>query len=139
MITSWMVSFLDSPIFLYSSSSPFSYFFFYILAVALFLADQWYTVQDILRTSNPTREGLAKVIFHFLEWFRFFMKLLRHFCTLNSIYLEGCFFAKSLKTEIWQESFLRGLVKDLQMFSSTPTMILCIYIFKMCFGVCVNV
>ncbi|KAK7131324.1 hypothetical protein R3I94_016457 [Phoxinus phoxinus] len=30
-------------------------------AVALFLADQWYTVEDILRTSNPTREGLAKV------------------------------------------------------------------------------
>ncbi|XP_077088908.1 uncharacterized protein fam169ab isoform X2 [Siphateles boraxobius] len=30
-------------------------------AVALFLANQWYTVEDILRTSNTTREGLAKV------------------------------------------------------------------------------
>ncbi|XP_067232269.1 soluble lamin-associated protein of 75 kDa isoform X2 [Chanodichthys erythropterus] len=30
-------------------------------AVALFLADQWYTVEDILRTSNPAREGLVKV------------------------------------------------------------------------------
>uniref|UniRef100_A0A671N740 Soluble lamin-associated protein of 75 kDa-like n=1 Tax=Sinocyclocheilus anshuiensis TaxID=1608454 RepID=A0A671N740_9TELE len=30
-------------------------------AVALFLADQWYAVEDILRTSNPAREGLVKV------------------------------------------------------------------------------
>ncbi|XP_051533179.1 soluble lamin-associated protein of 75 kDa isoform X2 [Myxocyprinus asiaticus] len=30
-------------------------------AVALFLTDQWYTVEDILRTSNPAREGLVKV------------------------------------------------------------------------------
>ncbi|XP_052392364.1 soluble lamin-associated protein of 75 kDa-like isoform X1 [Carassius gibelio] len=30
-------------------------------AVALFLAGQWYTVEDILRTSNPAREGLVKV------------------------------------------------------------------------------
>uniref|UniRef100_A0A8C2GYC0 Family with sequence similarity 169 member Ab n=1 Tax=Cyprinus carpio TaxID=7962 RepID=A0A8C2GYC0_CYPCA len=30
-------------------------------AVALFLAGQWYAVEDILRTSNPAREGLVKV------------------------------------------------------------------------------
>ncbi|KAI7795774.1 soluble lamin-associated protein of 75 kDa [Triplophysa rosa] len=30
-------------------------------AVALFLADQWYTVEDALRTSDPAREGLIKV------------------------------------------------------------------------------
>uniref|UniRef100_A0A8C1GC69 Family with sequence similarity 169 member Ab n=1 Tax=Cyprinus carpio TaxID=7962 RepID=A0A8C1GC69_CYPCA len=30
-------------------------------AVALFLADQWYAVEDILRTSNTAREGLVKV------------------------------------------------------------------------------
>ncbi|KAA0719923.1 Soluble lamin-associated protein of 75 kDa [Triplophysa tibetana] len=30
-------------------------------AVALFLADQWYTVEDVLRTSDPSREGLIKV------------------------------------------------------------------------------
>ncbi|XP_021329079.2 uncharacterized protein fam169ab [Danio rerio] len=30
-------------------------------AVALFLVDQWYTVEDLLRTSNPAREGLVKV------------------------------------------------------------------------------
>uniref|UniRef100_A0A672SD08 Family with sequence similarity 169 member Ab n=1 Tax=Sinocyclocheilus grahami TaxID=75366 RepID=A0A672SD08_SINGR len=29
-------------------------------AVALFLADQWYAVEDVLRTSNPAREGLVK-------------------------------------------------------------------------------
>uniref|UniRef100_A0A672NI29 Family with sequence similarity 169 member Ab n=1 Tax=Sinocyclocheilus grahami TaxID=75366 RepID=A0A672NI29_SINGR len=31
-------------------------------AVALFLADQWYAVEDILRTSNPAREGLVKYL-----------------------------------------------------------------------------
>ncbi|XP_016346763.1 soluble lamin-associated protein of 75 kDa-like [Sinocyclocheilus anshuiensis] len=30
-------------------------------AVALFLADQWYAVEDVLRTANPAREGLVKV------------------------------------------------------------------------------
>ncbi|XP_056303127.1 soluble lamin-associated protein of 75 kDa [Danio aesculapii] len=30
-------------------------------AVALFLVNQWYTVEDLLRTSNPAREGLVKV------------------------------------------------------------------------------
>lgn len=30
-------------------------------AVALFLADEWYNVEDILRTSDPAREGLVKV------------------------------------------------------------------------------
>nr|XP_055036305.1 soluble lamin-associated protein of 75 kDa isoform X1 [Misgurnus anguillicaudatus] len=30
-------------------------------AVALFLADEWYNVEDILRTSDPAREGLIKV------------------------------------------------------------------------------
>ncbi|XP_067279552.1 soluble lamin-associated protein of 75 kDa isoform X2 [Pseudorasbora parva] len=30
-------------------------------AMALYLADQWYTVEDILRTSNPAREGIVKV------------------------------------------------------------------------------
>ncbi|XP_051959629.1 soluble lamin-associated protein of 75 kDa [Xyrauchen texanus] len=30
-------------------------------AVALFLTDQWYAVEDILRTSDPAREGLVKV------------------------------------------------------------------------------
>ena len=31
------------------------------LAVALFLDDQWYAVDDILRTADPAREGLIKV------------------------------------------------------------------------------
>ncbi|XP_051956198.1 soluble lamin-associated protein of 75 kDa-like isoform X2 [Xyrauchen texanus] len=30
-------------------------------AVALFLADEWHAVQDILKTSDPAREGLVKV------------------------------------------------------------------------------
>ncbi|TRY60832.1 hypothetical protein DNTS_003166 [Danionella cerebrum] len=30
-------------------------------AVALFLVNQWYTLEDILRTSNPEREGLVEV------------------------------------------------------------------------------
>ncbi|KAI4898987.1 hypothetical protein NFI96_028878 [Prochilodus magdalenae] len=30
-------------------------------AVALFMDDQWYAVEDILRTADPAREGLVKV------------------------------------------------------------------------------
>uniref|UniRef100_A0A8C1R0E0 Family with sequence similarity 169 member Ab n=1 Tax=Cyprinus carpio TaxID=7962 RepID=A0A8C1R0E0_CYPCA len=40
---------------------PSLFIFFFFLAVALFLAGQWYAVEDILRTSNPAREGLVKV------------------------------------------------------------------------------
>ncbi|KAM3845989.1 soluble lamin-associated protein of 75 kDa isoform 2-T2 [Vipera latastei] len=32
-----------------------------LAAVALFLADQWWTIDDILRTSSPSREGLLRV------------------------------------------------------------------------------
>ncbi|XP_070599266.1 soluble lamin-associated protein of 75 kDa isoform X2 [Erythrolamprus reginae] len=32
-----------------------------LAAVALFLADQWWTIDDILRTSFPSREGLLRV------------------------------------------------------------------------------
>ncbi|XP_063309865.1 soluble lamin-associated protein of 75 kDa [Pelobates fuscus] len=32
-----------------------------LTAVALFLADQWWAVDDIVRTSNPSREGLQQV------------------------------------------------------------------------------
>ncbi|KAG8130987.1 putative Protein FAM169A protein [Naja naja] len=31
-----------------------------LAAVALFLADQWWTIDDILRTSSPSREGLLR-------------------------------------------------------------------------------
>ncbi|XP_078531378.1 soluble lamin-associated protein of 75 kDa isoform X3 [Lissotriton helveticus] len=32
-----------------------------LTAVALYLADQWWAIEDIVRTSNPQREGLHKV------------------------------------------------------------------------------
>ncbi|OCT98649.1 soluble lamin-associated protein of 75 kDa [Xenopus laevis] len=32
-----------------------------LTAVAFYLADQWWTVEDIVRTSNPSREGLHQV------------------------------------------------------------------------------
>lgn len=33
-----------------------------ILAVALYLADQWWAIDDIVKTSVPSREGLKQVI-----------------------------------------------------------------------------
>lgn len=32
-----------------------------ILAVALYLADQWWAIDDIVKTSVPSREGLKQV------------------------------------------------------------------------------
>lgn len=33
-----------------------------VLAVALYLADQWWAIDDIVKTSVPSREGLKQVI-----------------------------------------------------------------------------
>lgn len=33
-----------------------------ILAVALYLADQWWAIDEIVKTSVPSREGLKQVI-----------------------------------------------------------------------------
>lgn len=33
-----------------------------LLAVALYLADQWWAIDDIVKTSVPSREGLKQVI-----------------------------------------------------------------------------
>lgn len=33
-----------------------------VLAVALYLADQWWAIDDIVKTSVPAREGLMQVI-----------------------------------------------------------------------------
>lgn len=32
-----------------------------VLAVALYLADQWWAIDDIVKTSIPSREGLKQV------------------------------------------------------------------------------
>lgn len=32
-----------------------------VLAVALYLADQWWAIDDIVKTSVPSREGLKQV------------------------------------------------------------------------------
>lgn len=32
-----------------------------LLAVALYLADQWWAIDDIVKTSVPSREGLKQV------------------------------------------------------------------------------
>lgn len=32
-----------------------------LLAVALYLADQWWAIDDIVKTSAPSREGLKQV------------------------------------------------------------------------------
>lgn len=34
---------------------------YFILAVALYLADQWWAIDDIVKTSVPSREGLKQV------------------------------------------------------------------------------
>lgn len=34
---------------------------YFLLAVALYLADQWWAIDDIVKTSVPSREGLKQV------------------------------------------------------------------------------